>query len=546
MDNKLVWKLLLKKVVIKYGIYAYIPVTLTRVEEIEENSEKYFIDSLNNVYYYFNDFNVIEDDNEYCIMDIDDYQEYKNPDKSLEDISSNIMKNYSDKIYLGYADLEIEDIKIIELSLDEIYDDELVDKQDYSEDNKYIHTENSNKIYAAFDVELINSIVNLKGDNISNALIKIRDNLIIEQEKRIKENQNKTTTKRLEQQKQVTTPIEKPKEINVNINKNNINVPELYNNVKKRVIGQDEAIKEVISSIVMDQYAEDPSERNRCLLIGGTGTGKTEIMKSISKFLNIPMMKFDSTQLTSPGYKGQDIEDFLLRLLNLNNGDKSKAEHSIVIFDEIDKKGSTNNDDVSGRAVLNCLLPFIDGTEYELKPNGTYGKSVYFNTSNLIIGMTGAFTNVVKNLSIDRANSIGFNSNEKIETPKNLKIKPEDLIKYGGMPDEFIGRISNIIHLNPHDLNSLKTILLQSDISPLKVETRKLQNLNVKLIYDNEFIEEVAKKALENKTGARTLKSIIESSIMEARWEIIDNQNCYKELFLTGESVHNPKIYKLK
>lgn len=323
-------------------------------------------------------------------------------------------------------------------------------------------------------------------------------------------------------------------------NTDNIDVKDFYEKAKKKIIGQDSAIQDIISAVKMDQYAETPSERNRCLIIGPTGTGKTEIVKCLGEYLDKPIVKVDTTQFTVPGYKGEDLSEVLYRLVSAAGGDIKKAEQGIVTFDEFDKK-SGNSENIFKKDFLHTLLPFLDGTDYSITVNGT---KTTFNTSKLTIFASGSFSEVRQNFTLDKK-AIGFNAKAvTIDEDKNLD--PEEILKSASLPEEIIGRFSVIVKLNPHTNESLKRILLESDISQLKAEKRKFKCIGVDLNWEDKYIEEVVNKAIKLNIGARSLKKIIETSIKELRWEILTNPNKYTTATLLEETVDNPKVYRLK
>lgn len=291
----------------------------------------------------------------------------------------------------------------------------------------------------------------------------------------------------------------------------------------------------------MNSLADESISKNTCLLVGPTGSGKTLIAESVAEFLDLPFVNIDTTQLTMPGYVGANIEDFLGRLIESANGDIEKAESGIVMLDEIDKKGSKSNGDVSGKGVLNTLLPFIQGTTYTVSYNH---RKVNFNTKNLTIFMTGAFTDVAKGVSENSSyadSKIGFGTrleNENKEDITYKKLDIEDFVKHGDFPVELVGRISNIVQLSGHTKESLKTILTDSNISVLNLEAEKLKKLNVEIKYSDDYLDAVAEKALKLKTGARSLKSTVENSIKEARWEAITSDQ-FKSIILNKDCVED-------
>lgn len=320
------------------------------------------------------------------------------------------------------------------------------------------------------------------------------------------------------------------------------NPKEMKEFLDKRIIGQEEAKKDIISAIFMNSLADESISKNTCLLVGPTGSGKTLIAESVAKFLDLPFVNIDTTQLTMPGYVGANIEDFLGRLIESANGDIEKAESGIVMLDEIDKKGSESNGDVAGKGVLNTLLPFVQGTTYDVRYNN---RKVSFDTSNLTIFMTGAFTDVAKGVS-DKSSytdsKIGFGTSQKNQNKEDIaykKLNIEDFVKHGDFPVELVGRISNIVQLSGHTKESLRTILTDSNISVLRLETEKLKKINVEVKYSDDYLDAVAEKALKLKTGARSLKSTVEKSIKEARWEVITSNDSFKAIILNKDCVED-------
>lgn len=323
-------------------------------------------------------------------------------------------------------------------------------------------------------------------------------------------------------------------------NKNHIDLVKLLNEIKKTLIAQDEPARRVITEIARKE--QNPELKNRgILLTGSTGVGKTKLMSLIAKNLDRPFYKIDATKLTIPGYVGTDIEEELWNLYVKCGKDVEKAEHAVIFLDEIDKKGSDNKSDVSGRGVLNILLPFIEGTEYDACASvKTATQRVKINTSNMIVILGGAFQDVYDNLK--KKNGIGFGATQDEQKPQATT---KDFVKKAGIPDEFMGRVT-IVKLNDMDANSIKRILKESDESALHIQEKLFKELGVKLTSTEEFLDKIAMEAVERKTGARGLNNVVDDATWEAYNEVYTHPNEYSEVILTKDTADNPKKYILK
>ena len=325
--------------------------------------------------------------------------------------------------------------------------------------------------------------------------------------------------------------------------KEKIDIVKLFKAVTKTLIAQDEPTRRVITEIARKEQSSEAKSRG-ILVTGSTGVGKTKMMKLIAKHLDRPFFKIDATKLTIPGYVGTDIEEELWKLFVECGGDLEKAEHAIVFIDEIDKKGSEKKDDVSGKGVLNVLLPFIEGTEYDAVDNMKVPtKKVRINTSNMIVILGGAYTDVYNNLM--ERNGLGFGADVKSAGErKPRKATPADFIKNAQMTDEFMGRVA-IVHLNDLSVDDLIRVVRESDESALEIQKKLFDELGVKLTAGDDFVKKIAQNAYDRKTGARGLNTVVEEATWEAYYDAYVNGEDYEEVVLTEETVDNPKQYKL-
>lgn len=321
--------------------------------------------------------------------------------------------------------------------------------------------------------------------------------------------------------------------------KEHFDLNDICKKVTKTVISQDEAVKRVVTEIARKEQSST-SNRRALLVTGPTGCGKTKMIEMIAKYINRPFHKIDATQLTIPGYVGKNIEEALWDLYIKCGRDKKKAEHAIIFIDEIDKKGSNHNDDISGKGVLNVLLPFIEGETYNASESvKRQDEVVQLNTRNMIIILSGAFNDVYKNLT--EKGSIGFASEGVDKKEREATI--DDFIDKGRMPDEFMGRVS-VIKLNPLDFNSIKRILLESDESAIKVQEKIFAELGVKITFRDDYIDAVATQADKRKTGARGLNTVVDETTWVAYNDCYSHIGDYDEVILSEETVRNPENYQ--
>ena len=315
------------------------------------------------------------------------------------------------------------------------------------------------------------------------------------------------------------------------------------------VIGQDDA-KRTLSVAVYNHYKRIAHEENankddieiqksNILLLGPTGCGKTLLARTLAKILNVPFAIADATTLTEAGYVGEDVENILLKLIQAADGDIQKAEKGIIYIDEIDKitRKSENPSitrDVSGEGVQQALLKIIEGTIASVPPQGgrkhPNQELIQINTENILIICGGAFEgleNIIKDRTGEKA--IGFG--KQVKTKKDLEqfevfkeLLPQDLLKFGLIP-EFIGRLPIIATLKELDKQALIKILVEPKNSLVKQYQKLFEIDDVELVFEPEALEAIVDKAIERKTGARGLRSIIEEIMRDIMFEIPDRKS---------------------
>jgi len=362
--------------------------------------------------------------------------------------------------------------------------------------------------------------------------------------------------------------MQRPSPLDQNLSEIDNSIPKLHrpSEVKafldQYIIGQESAKRAVAVAVynhykrILSNHIEDDVEldKSNILVIGPTGTGKTLIAETLAKFLEVPFAIADATSLTEAGYVGEDVENILVRLVQVANYDIYKAQAGIIYIDEIDKVGRKSSSpsitrDVSGEGVQQALLKILEGTIANIPPKG--GRKhpeqslISIDTKNILFICGGSFDGLTEIINQRINNSeIGFvKSLAKTEKEDEIlkEVRPDDMMKYGFIP-ELIGRLPIVTTLEHLDESTLMQVLLEPKNSLVKQYKKLFQMEGIELVFRNEALIEIVRLAMERKSGARALRSVMEGAMLDIMFNLPEySEDSVVRITITKEFISKGK-----
>lgn len=400
-----------------------------------------------------------------------------------------------------------------------------------------IYIEGDQYVQAYFSPDELQSFIGVDADNYNGLvdMLTLDYNKFEELKKSIKIKKEKEESEEEKSKTDLGEKVEPPRPI--------IYSDDIYDNVSKTVICQDEQVKEIATAIAKNQRLTNPSLKSNLLVCGPTGVGKTEIFKTISRYTKLPIAIEDSTEYTAASYKGKDVTEMLMHLYENAGRNLESAQRGILVIDEIDKKVSSGDHATYTSAVIECLLKMMEGHTYALS-DGNKGE-IYFDTSYLSFAFLGAFSGIEKYMKDRREIGFGASSINSNKTKSNKESYNNETLKKFGLLPEFVGRNDTIVVMDNLEVPEFIRIINESDKSQLMLYKKFFEGIGIDFQFDEETVEAIAKEAYGLGIGARGIKRIVENALAVANYYALSKQQ-YKRLIITPKTIKDNKDYTLE
>ena len=527
------YAMLMKKIILSNDIVIYNPIKAMKGTYNKEDDE--FIDDLDNCYYEANDVIFIQSDEEFCfaypMTEKDLLFRYgsNNLHESLVSYQDDVFASFNFAVNLTGSKFDLYQLDYTELK--ELLTEPELNNGYY---NGYVKIPKK-KLYMLTQLDEEEKL--RKFINEITVKFKELDDKVSKNKTLVDNQQNNDKDNFLKTKEEIFIQLSKEEKPNNKIRKD-IDTEGLESYLKERIIGQDRQIENLVTVISENYKTTDPHLIQRPLLMGPSGVGKTETLKLLAEYLQIPFTRYSTPTLSGSGYVGKNIEDILKLAYKNSSNNVNLCNESLIFLDEFDKIAERGRD-VSDEAVQNLLLNFLDGTIYDVEVS--YGRTIRLDTTLMNIVMGGAFVDILK----DKNKKLGFSSSN---VKDELKVTDKDIIDYGFIP-EIVGRCNPKIMYNNLTKDDLKKILLKGKLSPILLKQQFYKEIyDVSLKCDDSYVDEVLNISLDNGTGARELKQIVYNSLLDVSHTLQNksNQNKFSEVVIDKEILADNKVYTLR
>lgn len=450
------------------------------------------------------------------------------------EILDEFLSNFLDICFLGYYD-EIDEItKVIEVDFNNIYN--IFKKQDTELEQDHIQFDPENNEKFIFSLQALKE---LREYQTVEEVREYIDKLIAAGEYIRETVENQIKNGREELEKQENEENKKTKFALKREESAKFDLAKLRKTVLSNIVGQDEAVYDLTRTIAVNQTSNNFRNKSHILISGPSGTGKTEMVRVVAKELDIPFFAANCPDYTKAGYYGKDVPSILSGLIDSAKGDQEKAQHGILILDEIDKLVTYQDDKGFGKAVLHELLKILDRDVIEVDLSKSSGSKFMFDTSNLTVICMGSFDELYEQKKQNKKNAIGFGSIND-EKEQKVRLDEDDFIKWMG--PEFVGRVGEFTETDKLTHKTVLKILKESKISQWKIAEQDFAQRGKKLYATAGYFDAVAEKGYSEKLGVRKLNKEVKRTLRFVYDEILTNPKV-KSIKLTKKTVENNKEY---